>query len=162
MVVGFLPNPADIRILRFDLLAEVIGHIIRNPITKSLKNKLVSPKFDEKIKFNRLNYTGNWLTEGDYRRGSVEQFFNANSEFTRQEVRDKLKAMYDQSLTEGFVDIQYGPTKEDQQFESILRMIAPRVAGSDARQHKDLEDAALVLMAYFFESCDIFEEPPKC
>jgi hypothetical protein len=161
-VVGFLPNPADIRVLRFDLLAEVIGHVIKNPIARSLSNKLASPKFDEKIKFNRLNYTGAWLTEADYRRGSVEKFFNSNSEFTRQDVRDKLKAMYDQSLMLGFVDIQDGPTQEDQQFESILKIIAPKVAGGDARQHKDLEDAALVLMAYFFESCDIFEEPPKC
>ena len=161
-VIGFLPNPADIKVLRFDLLAEVIGHIIRNPIGRSLVNKLASPKFDEKIKFNRLNYTGAWLTEGDYRRGSVEQFFKANSEFARQDVRDKLKAMYDDAMNQDLVDIQDGPTKEDQQFESILRMIAPKNVDRDARQHKDLEDAALVLMAYFFESCDIFEEPPKC
>lgn len=161
-VVGFLPNPADIQVLRFDLLAEVIGHIINNPIAKSLINKLASPKFDEKIKFNRLKYTGRWLTEGDYRRGSVEKFFSANSEFTRQDVRDKLKAMYELSQTTGFLDTQGGPTMEDKQFESILEMIAPKTKGGNARQHKDLEDAALVLMAYFFESCDIFEEPTEC
>jgi hypothetical protein len=27
---------------------------------------------------------------------------------------------------------------------------------------KELQDAALVVMAYFFEACDIFEEPPPC
>jgi hypothetical protein len=25
---------------------------------------------------------------------------------------------------------------------------------------KELEEASLVVMAYFFEACDIFEEPP--
>ena len=161
-VIGFLPNPADIKVLRFDLLSEVIGHIINNPISRSLENKLVSPEFDEKILFNHLNYTGNWLKSADFRRGSVEQFFKSNSSFARQDVRDKLKAMYDKSATMDFVGIPNGPTKEDQQFESILAQIAPKATGESPRQHKDLEDAALVVMAYFFEACDIFEEPTAC
>lgn len=161
-VVGFLPNPADIKVLRFDLLSEVIGHIISNPIGRSLDHTLASPEFEEKITFNRLNYTGVWLKSADFRRGAVEQFFNANSEFARQDVRDKLKAMYNASKAMDFTDIPGGPTKEDQQFENILAQIAPKTAEMNARQHKDLEDAALVVMAYFFEACDIFEEPAQC
>lgn len=161
-VIGFIPDPADIKVLRLDLLSEVIGHVIHNPIARSLANTLASPEFDDKIKFNRLNYTGEWLKSGDFRRGSVEKFFDANSEFTRQDVRDKLKAMYEASKSEGFQDIPQGATCEDQEFESILSSIAPRSANQTDRQHKDLQDAALVVMAYFFESCDIFEEPTAC
>lgn len=161
-IIGFLPNPADIKVLRYDLLSEVIGHIINNPIGRSLQHKLVSPEFDEKIIFNRLNYTGDWLKSADYRRGSLEDFFNSNSQFARQDVRDKLKAMYDASVVLGFVDIPGGATKEDQQFENILMQIAPHAADISPRQHKDLQDAALVVMAYFFEACDIFEEPVVC
>ncbi|MDO9386385.1 MAG: hypothetical protein Q7T65_06730 [Thiobacillus sp.] len=161
-IVGFLPNPADIKVLRFDLLSEVIGHIINNPISRSLDNTLASPEFEEKIEFNRLNYTGDWLKSADFRRGAVEKFFNSNSEFARQDVRDKLKAMYNASKAMDFADIPGGPTKEDQQFESILAQIAPSAADITARQHKDLEDAALVVMAYFFEACDLFEEPTQC
>lgn len=161
-VIGFLPDPADIKVLRLDLLSEVIGHVVNNPIGRSLAHTLASPEFDDKIKFNRLNYTGRWLTSADFRRGAVDTFFNANSEFARQEVRDKLKAMYDASKLKPFDDIPGGPTKEDQQFESILMGIAPKADAMGGRQHKDLQDAALVLMAYFFESCDMFEEPTSC
>lgn len=161
-IIGFLPNPADIKVLNLSLLSEVIGHIINNPIGRSLQNKLVSPEFDEKIIFNRLNYTGEWLKQADFRRGSVESFFKSNSDFARQEVRDKLKAMYEASAGMSFVDIPDGPTKEDQQFENILLQIAPPLAEMNPRQYKDLQDAALVVMAYFFEACDIFEEPVLC
>jgi hypothetical protein len=161
-VVGFLPNPADIKVLDLSLLSEVIGHIINNPIGRSLQHKLVSPEFDEKIIFNRLNYTGEWLKSADFRRGSVESFFKSNSDFARQDVRDKLKAMYEVSASMNFVDIPDGPSREDQQFEYILLQIAPPSDGMNPRQHKELQDAALVVMAYFFEACDIFEEPIAC
>ena len=157
-----MPNPAEIKVLRFDLLWEVIGHIINNPIGRSLDHTLASPEFEEKIQFNRLNYTGVLSKSADFRRGAVEKFFESNSEFARQDVRDKLKAMYDASKTMDFADIPDGPTIEDQRFENILAQIAPSAAEMTARQHKDLEDAALVVMAYFFEAVVIFEEPTPC
>ena len=159
-IVGFLPNPAEIRVLRLDLVAEVIRHIIENPVARSLDSTLLSPNFDVKIKFNRLNHTGRWLKDADFRRGAVENYFRSSSDFARQAVRDKLTAIYDASEKEDFVDSGCGRlTKEDQQFEWILRQLAPKSNTMSGRQYKDLEDSALVVMAYFFESCDIFKAP---
>jgi hypothetical protein len=162
-VIGFIPNPADIKVLRVDLVSEIVGHIISNPIARSLQQSLVSPDFDEKIAFNNLSHTANWLREADYRRSVVDLYFRQNSSFSRQDVRDKLKAIYENSKQQGFATDASGGTIEDQQFFYILSEITPKTENHhDKRALKDLEDAALVMMAYFFEACDIFEEPSKC
>jgi len=44
----------------------------------------------------------------------------------------------------------------------ILDAITPQPPEANPRLVKELQDAALVVMAYFFEVCDIFEEPPPC
>jgi hypothetical protein len=48
-IVGFLPNPADIKVLKVSLISEVVGHIISNPMARSLQQSLVSPDFDQKL-----------------------------------------------------------------------------------------------------------------
>jgi len=162
-VIGFLPNPADIKVLRVDLVSEVVGHIINNPIIRSLNQALASPEFEEKIIFNNLKYTGQWLRDADYRRSVVDLYFDQNSSFGRQDVRDKLKAIYEDSKSKGFSDAPGGPSDADQQFFYILNEISPKPSNLfDPRAVKDIQDAALVVMAYFFEACDIFEEPAKC
>lgn len=158
-VVGFIPDPATIRITRMDLVSEVLGHIINNPVLRSINQTLTAPDFEEKIVFNRLNYAGNWLRDADFRRAAVEQYFSMNSAFTRQDVRDKLNAIYEVSKTMGFTDVPNGPTASDQQFEHILKEITPTVDGG-SRALKEVQEAALVVLAYFFEACDVFEEPP--
>jgi len=160
MVVGFIPNPATIRVLRMDLISEVVGHIIANPILRSLKQSLAAPDFEEKIKFNRLNHAAGWLRDADYRRGTVEEFFSRNSQFSRQDVSDKLNAIYQEAKNQGFSDMVDGPTASDQQFEFLLRQATPKPPhGADLRVIRELEEAALVVLAYFFEACDVFEEP---
>lgn len=162
-VIGFIPNPADIKVLRVDLVSEIVGHIISNPIERSLQQSLVSPDFDEKIAFNNLSHTANWLREADYRRSVVDLYFRQNSSFSRQDVRDKLNAIYEESKKRGFIIDTSGCTIEDQQFFYILNEITPEIVNPhDMRARKDVQDAALVVMAYFFEACDIFEEPSKC
>jgi len=103
------------------------------------------------------------LREADYRRSVVDLYFKQNSSFSRQDVRDKLNAIYEDGKSKGFVNDHAGATAEDQQFFYILSEITPQPEDpSNKRAFKDLQDAALVVMAYFFEACDIFEEPPKC
>jgi hypothetical protein len=86
----------------------------------------------------------------------LEEYFNANSKFIRQEVRDRLKGLYDEVKS---LDLQGGT---DGQLFHILNQITPTLSNTNNRLMKELQDAALVLMAYFFEFCDIFEEPAKC
>ena len=155
-VIGYPPNPADIDVLPLDLVHEVITHIIDSTQIRSFNQSLVNPDFDSKIKFNRLDVTGHLLRDANYRSGSLEEYFNANSKFVRQEVRDRLKGLYDEVKS---LDLQGGT---DGQLFHILDQITPTLSNTNNRLMKELQDAALVLMAYFFEFCDIFEEPAKC
>jgi hypothetical protein len=161
-VLGNPPNPADISVLSFDLVNEVIRHIVENTGPRSLSKTLVAPDFDEKIVFNKLKATGYLLRDATYRRGSLEDYFCSNSEFTRQEVRDRLQELYDESKILIFTDGPDGPTPSDQQLFHILDEITPKTQKNDQRLATELQNAALVIMAYFFEACDIFEEPPQC
>jgi hypothetical protein len=45
----------------------------------------------------------------------------------------------------------------DQRFLEILARITPQT--ENRRKRKELQEAALAIMAVFFESCDIFEDP---
>lgn len=159
-VIGFIPNPAEIRVLRIDAVSEVVCHIINNPIIRSLSQSLVDPDFENKIIFNNLNLTANWLRDADYRRSTVEQFFEMNGSLSRQTVRDKLKAIYEDGKSQTFGNVPNQASTQDQLLVHILDQATPKpIDSSDRRMEKDLRDAALVVLAYFFETCDIFEEP---
>jgi hypothetical protein len=161
-VVGFPPNPAEIKVLSFGIVDEVIRHIVENTETRPLGKSLVAPDFEEKIVFNRLTVTGHLLRDANYRCGSLEEYFRANSHFCRQQVRDCLQALYEASLACRFADDPDGATSADRQLFHILNEITPKPPTRNPRLEKELQDAALVVMAYFFEACDIFEEPIPC
>jgi hypothetical protein len=161
-VLGFPPNPADIQVLQFDLVNEVIRHIVENSGPRSLLQTLNSPDFDEKIAFNDLAATGFLLRDGAYRRGSLEDYFSAQSNFTRQEVRNRLKALYDESAQPVSANGIGDALASDARLFYILDRICPTLAEGNPRLVKEIQDAALVVMAYFFEACDIFKEPPSC
>jgi len=159
---GFAPNPADIKVLPFTLVDEVIRHIVENTGPRSLQQTMNNPDFDQKIIFNGLAATGHLLRDAAYRLGSLEEYFSAQSNFTRKEVRDHLKALYDESKTPLGNNEPADQSKADRQMFYILDAITPQPPEANPRLVKELQDAALVVMAYFFEVCDIFEEPPPC
>ena len=161
-VIGFAPNPADIKVLKLDLVNEIVTHIVESAAPRSLNESLVDPDFDEKIAFNKLRVTGLWLREANYRCGTLEEYFSANSDFTRQEVRNRLKGLYEESAAKNFQDGGDDATVADHRLIHILTEITPSPPNKDRRFAKELQDAALVVLAFFFESCDIFEEPTAC
>lgn len=161
-IIGFAPNPADLKVLKLNLVHEVVTHIVENTMPRSLNESLVDPDFDSKISFNGLLVTGTWLREANYRCGTLEDYFRANSNFTRQEVRNRLKGIYEDSAARRFADSDGDATIADKRFVYILNEVTPIPPNQDKRFLKELQDAALVILAYFFESCDIFEEPAPC
>ncbi len=161
-VIGNPPNPAEINVLSFDIVHEVVRHIVEAGGTRSLDKSLVAPDFDGKINFNTLNVTGHMLRDAAYRRGSLEDYFRANSNFTRQQVRDRLRDIYDRSKSISVVAVPAEATLADCQLFYILNEITPSLPYQNSRLTAELQNAALVVMAYFFETCDIFEDPDQC
>lgn len=162
-IIGYPPSPSEIGVLELSLINEVVTHIVESTPTRSLIQSMNSPDFDAKIDFNQLKITATWLREANYRVGTLEDYFNANGTYARQEIRDKLKGIYEESKTINFEDLaDQTNTSEDARLLHILEHITPNKPKANKRAMRELQDAALVIMAYFFESCDIYEEPTKC
>lgn len=153
-VVGFVPNPAKISNLEFSVVNEIIIHISQRKSAVTRDSILSAPDFSEKITFNGLSqHIANLLNTASYQVGSVDEYFSMNSEFAKQEIRDNLAGMYESNLNI-FGNEEDGASVNipDIIFFNILETISD--SGNATAQ-----DAALVLMAFFFEACDIFEKP---
>ncbi len=158
-IIGFIPDPESITLLNYADLNTVIRHVLDHPVDLTQTGRLRVPNFDDKIRFNGLGVTGHWLNTASYQAGSVEGYFAANSDFTRQAIRDTLNGYYlDAMRAESHpCAVSDGVTLSDQRFIEILRRITPET--EDPRKRKALQDVALTIMAFFFESCDLFENP---
>jgi len=158
-IVGFIPDPESDPLLDYSVLGEVIRHVLENPLDLVRAGKLHAPDFSEKMRFNGLDAAGGLLNAASYHSGAVEEYFAANSEFARQAVRDTLNGHYLEVME---VELSGGGkidevTISDQRFLEILARITPQT--ENRRKRKELQEAALAIMAVFFESCDIFEDP---
>jgi hypothetical protein len=154
-IVGFLPRPEKISQLDYSVMNEVIGHVMEHKGQVSATQALSAPDFDEKIKFNRLGReVAAILTSGSFHAGVVERYFSLNSNFAKQEVRDLLNQIYQGALASGAKKVGRGINASDLVFFDVLQAIVPN--NTEAAQ-----GAAVVLMAHFFESCDIFEDPQQ-
>jgi hypothetical protein len=152
-IVGFIPNPDKIETLDYSVLAQIIAHVLKQKSNLEPSKLLSAPDFSEKIKFNGLGLqTSALLTTASYQVGILDKYFELNSDFTKQELRDTINDLYKSALTKDFSSDRSGVNKNDLVFLDILNSIAP--SGTQATIN-----AALVVMGYFFESCDIFEDP---
>lgn len=152
-VVGFVPDPENILTLDYSVLTEVIAHVLKQKSQLEPSKLLSAPDFSEKIKFNGLGLqTSALLTSASYQVGIVDKYFELNSDFTKQELRDTINDLYKDALAKDFSGDTSGVNKSDLVFLDILYSIAPD-------KNQTTVNAALVVMAYFFESCDIFEDP---
>lgn len=157
VIVGGIPDAATIVRVDYTVLTEVVQHVLAHPPENAVKGKLVSPEFEAKLIFNDLKVAASFLTAGSYQASTVESFFDLNTNFARQAVRQSLNDMYIRATTHGFTaDPISGFTVQDQIYFDVLASATPNIlSGSKGAVLK----AVQVLMSYFFESCDIFEEP---
>lgn len=154
--IGFIPKPENIRKIDFSILKEVINHVLQNEMPFDLMKIKDPPDFNKKILFNNLLITQPLLINASYQVGMLDKYFELNSDFVKQQLRDIFNGLYKNMLTKEY-DLKLYPeniNKADLVFFEILNATVPN---SDKRT----QDAALVLMAYFFETCDIFEDPDK-
>ncbi|MFA7708345.1 MAG: ABC-three component system protein [Candidatus Pacearchaeota archaeon] len=148
-VVGLIPSPKKIEDIgkNFSVLKEVVNFILEKSEPLDFEETYPDIDFDDKIKFNNLNpIIASLLIKGNYQAHVVDDYFSLNSDFAKQELQKKFKSLYDDAKKR--FDIK---TQADLIFFDILKKVMPK-------EDKYVQDAALVLMAYYFEACDIFEE----
>lgn len=116
---------------------------------KVKNDKLIVPDFDEKITFNGLSVeVKSKLLTGSYQEGALERYFNENPG-TREILQEKFHALY-QMAGEEILSTQ--DDEADCKFYYILDRACPKKTAGTV-------SCVEVLMAYYFSSCDIFEEP---
>lgn len=156
-VIGYIPDVSMIVKVHYGILTEVVGHILKNIPNKAVPGKLISPEFEIKLTFNDLSAAAPYLKAGSIQSSAVESFFERNSDFALQAVRQSLNDMYMDATQEGFIaNPNIGLTAQDQMYFHILSSATPTVGNG---QFPAAQRAVQVLLSYFFESCDIFEEP---
>lgn len=152
-IVGFVGDPNSVAKLNYSVLNEVVDHIMEIPLQVKSASQLVTPDWQEKVKFNGLSgFVDDQLTSASYMVGELEQYLKNNSGFLSQELRDQMCKIYHETISDHWM-IQ--KANADAAFWKIVDRACPRKASM-------YQKAVLVVMAKYFESCDIFEEPPKC
>ena len=149
-VIGIIPSPEKIEDIggNYDILKEVINFILEQEKPLDFQETYPDIDFNKKIEFNNLSKTiSSLLIKGNYQAYVVDDYFSLNSKFAKQKLQKKFKSFYEEA--KGRFDSK---TQADLIFFDILKRAMPK-------KDKYIQDAVLVLMAYYFEACDIFEEP---
>jgi hypothetical protein len=159
LIVGGIPKLESSTKLEYSILKEVIDHIQNTPPELLNKSNLTVPDIDEKIKFNQLNLFERHLKAKQLETWQVDDYFSNNSDYAKQELREHLAGYYAESLIK-FPDAMMDKSDTsigDLRFAFILDKISP--ATKNTPHDRLRRDAALIIMAKYFETCDIFEEP---
>lgn len=135
--------------IEFAALDETVNYLISVELPDDYEDNLVVPDFGDKIIFNGLSaIVKEQLIAGSYQEGMLKQYFNENPGL-KEVLQKRFHALYEQSKK----DIP--ETKEnfaDCRFFYILEAAC-------AKKTIPIRTCVLVLMAYYFSTCDIFEEP---
>lgn len=147
-IVGFVPDEI-IPLVEFEALNEAVSYLLRTELPVNNFDSLVVPDFYEKIEFNGLSkVVDNLLTMGSYQEGLLSQYFNEYPG-VKEILQKRFNSLYEQAKQ------VIAETKEnypDCRFFYILEQACPK-------QTLSIRTSVLVLMSYYFASCDIFEEP---
>jgi hypothetical protein len=149
VVLGMIPNPDNISNFEYDIMNDVVKHL-KERKSRSILEKIPSnPNFDEKIIFNSLSKViCEILNSGQRQNFAINDFFQLNSKYIKEDLRLTFSTLYE----EGKELIPNSETKNDEIFQYIVQKSSPN-------ENQTTYDAIFVLMAYYFEYCDIFETP---
>lgn len=145
-IVGSIPDPNKINVLDYSVINEVVDHIM-NFSGSFGKNPVIQlPDWEKKIQFNNLSQAvKSILDNASIHVTELEVFLNNQGNFLSDSLRDKLNEIYESTK------IKYSG---DELFFSILGISTPK-------ETLPFKNSTLVIMAKYFESCDIFEDPGK-
>lgn len=145
-VVGYLPDPGNLKNIDYSILNEVISYIMNLPIDSEKEYSITLPDLDEKIQFNNLSkITADYLYNGLMKVVYLEEYLSNNSDYVADSLRDKLSEIYKK---------QRDNFNGDSLFWNIVNALSP-VA------QQQYQSIVIIIMSKYFETCDIFEEPIK-
>lgn len=149
-IVGCIVNPSIQ--LDFSALTDVINFLMNTQERNERSEELQVADFNEKIAFNNLNdEIAVLLKAASFHVGNLEMFFRRNSEFAKSDIQKRITECYFSAVNSIDKSAEH---YSDLVFFKMHDNLCPNETGA-------VKNAALVLISYYFESCDIFERPIK-
>lgn len=150
-LIGHIP-PEKFPILEYDALNQTVKYLKEMVnLSSLLDDNLSVPDFGEKISFNNLSQIiHSQLITASYQEGYLIQYFNDNPG-VKGILQEKFRKLYVEAKNE-IPDNEV--SCENHRFRYILDK-------ASINNTIAIQNAVLALMAYYFSSCDIFEEPVK-
>jgi len=147
-----IPRPEFIQDIDYAALTEVLQHVVSNQCSLPAEGVPAVPDFDKKMQFNDIDRAASLLRVGNYQNAAVELYFDRHGEFTKTDIRNRLAHSYEAAKVDVSGNAAANTPLGDRVFFLLLNEIVPGAT-------KQVQDAAIVLIAYFFEKCDVFEDP---
>lgn len=151
-ILGFAPDLTNsTTLLNFSIIESVIKYLEENVKLIDIEGKLIVPDFSEKIAFNKLSdRIRDELNAARYQINKVDEFFENSHIYTKKELRDYCNSLYLEACE--LIDNKFDGYS-NKRFSYVLDKM------SYSKKSKSVANNVLIIMACFFESCDIFEEP---
>lgn len=146
-IIGPIPSPYNITDVDYSILTEVVNHILDFNMPDREEEIPLNPDFEKKLKFNDISISVSDILRSAYQQTYViTDFFNTNSKFAKDELRDKFEGLYKDS--KGM--FLGSDTYSDNIFFYIRDKACPN-------RKLAYFSAVYILMAHYFEYCDIYE-----
>jgi hypothetical protein len=147
-IIGIIPLPDNINV-EYGIMSDVINYLLKVPINPQQEVIPLNPDFGRKISFNSLSErVASYLKSHRINEYAINDFFELNSNFTKNELRNVFNGLYNEALNV----VPDTEEKSDKVFFYIY--------DKSYSKHSVAIDAVIfTLMAYYFEYCDIFEAP---
>lgn len=154
-ILGYAPNLTnDMKNVDFDMISEIVSFIDKNELDELFDDELDVPDYSEKISYNKLSQTiADKLNNARHFIHKVDEFFEKTTIFNKNDLKNKIKKLYSNACKE--IPKDADGYFADRRFLYVLSAITYN------NQSKAVIENALVIIALFFESCDIFEKPVK-
>ncbi|OQY42885.1 MAG: hypothetical protein B6240_13520 [Desulfobacteraceae bacterium 4572_87] len=144
---GFAPTFSHLHRLQLTEIVPVLRFIEKHEVPLEIT---VIPPDPEKLEFNAFSEAVQDLISGGRRKSTlVQQYF--------EKVRDP---MYGESLAEAFRE-KYGSLTSSNLFADEIFDELRKFTGGDYFHDASKQAAVLAILSYFFERCDIFENPDE-
>lgn len=149
-LIGYVPTLNKLE-MAFPVLSETIKYLEKNYSSPFTNGTLVIPDFTNKIAFNKLSSkVAEFLNTARYSISKIDDFFNVTSDFSKVNLQNILIKIYQEACNKI-------SDQEDDYSDKRFFYVFDNIRYN--KECKSVADCALIIMATFFETCDIFEEP---
>ena len=154
-IVGYCPDLSKrdplAETFSYDAISKIIEYLDKNTAAYYKEDQLIVPDLSEKIAFNKLSdRVAEILNRQKIYIPCVEEFFCKNQEYDKDKLKNHLSRMY---------NVACATIPESNNNFAELRFFYLFDSICFNKSSRAIVDNTFVIIALFFESCDIFEAP---